>query len=572
MNVYFSLGEAVAALGFIVVIIQFLKPIYLFRLQAYGIKTIYLFIVIFTGFSFALVSSLIPQPTLNSNFYEIPLFWEFSGATLIGISYLTVSYIALKPAKLHNYNYKPFVRAAATFLAEAKDTELMSFAKDISYNLETLIKYTHTFEEAETISSIIELERLKALGQEKTIHGRVDICPFYAFAEKKKLERAHWASVLLGIISDKKFCDCLVTEAPFLTASMLNQLSEDKIYSKYAKSFIQEIAHRALLNDDSIINREARYQSLGRIKLLSRSLFSDNFILQNYNPIQFLSLEIKSFPENAFLERIECATNMMLSQAINNQDWWMHSEYIISIKNLYESIFRQIYFNSKTQKEMPRILTTLTINFYLETTRAITELSKEDQKSLFIPKSEEDLFKGDLCHTIASILYDSFESMANDFTDYEDVSYWHHAIRLYQSIFPPHQNQPSGLNPVQQHLIIMLIDKLNNNMEGWYPSISKILISIIGPYEYKGPQITNRSANIILRDAVYTELKKLPKLYLDEPEKFHDFLPSNVSYVHKTKTLIHTYRMGTRIKTHLQKLEMSEVDLYDEKNWSLENN
>jgi hypothetical protein len=48
--VYFSLGNAIAALGFTLAVQQFLKPIYLFRLRAYGLRLRYVLVVIFSGF------------------------------------------------------------------------------------------------------------------------------------------------------------------------------------------------------------------------------------------------------------------------------------------------------------------------------------------------------------------------------------------------------------------------------------------------------------------------------------------------------------------------------------------
>jgi hypothetical protein len=57
----FTVGDAIAALGFTLAIQQFLKPIYLFRLKTYGLKFGYLFSAIFFGFFCSLVAAFLPN-------------------------------------------------------------------------------------------------------------------------------------------------------------------------------------------------------------------------------------------------------------------------------------------------------------------------------------------------------------------------------------------------------------------------------------------------------------------------------------------------------------------------------
>ena len=101
-----------------------------------------------------------------------------------------------------------------------------------------------------------------------------------------------------------------------------------------------------------------------------------------------------------------------------------------------------------------------------------------------------------------------------------------------------------------------------------YPSISRVLLSVIGPYD-KPPQINTRTAHVIIRDAVYKELQKLPELHARNPDKLGEFLPPNVTYDAVNNTLTHTYTGGTTQTTNLSALRISEVNLTDAGNWQI---
>jgi hypothetical protein len=105
-------------------------------------------------------------------------------------------------------------------------------------------------------------------------------------------------------------------------------------------------------------------------------------------------------------------------------------------------------------------------------------------------------------------------------------------------------------------------------MEGLYPAIARVLLAVIGPYEGR-PPIAERTAFVILKDAVYKELQRLPTLHSKEPDKISDYLPANVTYDPATNALTHTYRRGEAQVTHLSALNLPEVDLTDQGNWRL---
>jgi len=91
--VYFTIGNAIAALALTVAIQQFLKPIYLFRLRAYRLKIHYLLGLVFLGFACAAVAMMLPNiPISHRSFAAYPIVWEMAGGLVIGIAYLVTAF------------------------------------------------------------------------------------------------------------------------------------------------------------------------------------------------------------------------------------------------------------------------------------------------------------------------------------------------------------------------------------------------------------------------------------------------------------------------------------------------
>jgi len=76
------LGNAIAALAFTFAIQQLVKPIYRFRLRAYGLKLIYLSGAIFAGAVCSLVAMALPNlPISHEGPFEYPMCGSFSAAS-----------------------------------------------------------------------------------------------------------------------------------------------------------------------------------------------------------------------------------------------------------------------------------------------------------------------------------------------------------------------------------------------------------------------------------------------------------------------------------------------------------
>src|SRR5258706_13616944 len=96
--VYFGLGEAVAALGFILAVQQLLKPIYSFRLGARYISVAQVYALVFSAALAAFIATLLPSfPILQSGPLGYPIVWEMFGTILCVIAYGAVAVAIIWP-------------------------------------------------------------------------------------------------------------------------------------------------------------------------------------------------------------------------------------------------------------------------------------------------------------------------------------------------------------------------------------------------------------------------------------------------------------------------------------------
>lgn len=565
-SIYFGIGEAIAALGFTLAIQQFLKPIYQFRLRAYGLKLWYIFLGIFLGFISAVIAAFLPNlPIAHNSFFSYPVVWELLGAILIGAVYGVTAFISLTPARTYNWNLLPFARAAGHLLSKADDSDRVSFAEDLFHNFPLLIKNASAWSVAKRSASNVEFERLRAIGAPLVISGTLPISAFYEFSHRRELERASYAGTLLAIIADPPFCAALVHKCPWLTASMLRDISEKHLHADQAERFIQEIARQAIINEESLMAREVDYSGFGSVPLLSESLFGNWFILTRYNPLQQLQFDDLKEPSEGYIVRLNGASKMILETAIEAQDYWPQG-YMHGVEKVYENLFHQLSF-----KRYEGLSITFQIklhrgvaDLYKLTTSGLKSLEQNGRSSLFI--RGECVHNYHLVHSVASIVYESLASIANSFSGYDDKN-WHYAISTFNDIYPSHSHLP-GMDPLQQQLAVQLIDKLKNNMEGYYPAISRLILAVVGPYDDHTQGMT-RTARRIFKDAVYKTFQKLPELHARKPEKISDFLPANVTYDSATNTLHHIFSDGNTRTTNLSTLVIPEINLFDESNWRI---
>jgi hypothetical protein len=189
--------------------------------------------------------------------------------------------------------------------------------------------------------------------------------------------------------------------------------------------------------------------------------------------------------------------------------------------------------------------------------RLLARLTPGQYEALYV--NDPERYRSDVLESLVEIVYDALTAIANRFKGVDD-RFWSTAIGALHDALPSIGEQPDGMTPFQQRLVLKIIKNLADNMKGYYPAISRVLLACVGPYEHKVGQ-PNRTAFNILKDAMYLELKSLPELAAKKPDKVADYLPDNVVYDASTTELRHTYRGGAQAVTRLSTLNLDPISL-----------
>lgn len=530
--VYFGLGDAIAALGFTLTVQQLLKPIYRFRLRARYLSVGKLYAIVFAGAASAVIAALVPNiPALATSPLGYALFWELLGAGLFSLAYGALTWAILFPVKVSPKRIEQFAQATASLLASAEDRDRADFATDLEASLPTLINS----------SNFISWRR-------------EEFSAFYEFTHRHKIRQSEYAWSLLRILSDPLLCRVLVTQTPWVTARFMREISRQRLHSRAAEQFIRQVGAQAILAKDSMLVRESGYHGFGSAPLMTESIFADSFILHHYDPFDSFKLSTLLEMEDGAIERFGQAAERAMTCLVENKMFW-HEQALISIESFYKTASMKLWTDRKkiTENDRGHVRGVMTgVRIAIEAAQKAMLSMSPETLSLFY-SDENHTYQANFIEQCANIIFEALSYASNDFNSYNDA-YWLLAHDTFRKVFPSVGEEPDGMDPLQQRVAIKLIEKLEDNMRGYYPSISRILISCIGPYSHKAAQ-RNKTAFNILKDATYGELKDLKTLHEKNGEKFNDFLPDAATYDPAANTLTYRYRSGEGIVTRLNRLK-----------------
>lgn len=565
-SVYFSVGDAIAALALTLAVQQFLKPIYEFRLRILKIRFSFILVAVFIGAVCAVFAALVPNIAyLRGNTFGYPLFWEVIGALFIGLAYAVIGYFSIGNTSVSARNVEYFWAATAILLSEATDDDRSAFAKEIlaSKNLHKLVRIASATKLAKAHAYEIEFEKLREQGKENQgIRGVPALSPFYVFANRDKLDACWFAWQTLQILSDSDFCRVVIRRHPWDFLRSIISLLEEDIDFNSLQSFVQSVIWQALQVDDGILAKENSYRGLGNHKGFARTFF-ENDNISSLRPLDGLEMISLGNPSACFVSRLNMACEMMVSSEITRGTFWDRSS-THDIFGAYENIFQSIGSARSGGVVSPYLGDAgRGVNSITEKVLGgIEDCDRDLYNSLFLWDVQNDRYRP--ISGAANLSIQLFDSISYKFDGYADPA-WLLAINTFNLFFQDIGEQPLGLSPLQQAVAVGLIERLRQNMKGFYPTLSRVLLAVVGPYKREAEEKVG-TAFWLFREAVYVELKKLKELYNIDPKKVHERLPFNVVYDANEDMLLHTYFGGEQVKTYLGKLHICEIDFMFEGN------
>ena len=536
--IYFGLGDVVAALAFTLAAQQLLKPIFRFRLEARLLTIGRLYGAVFAGCAALIAAAVVPQlPFLRSSPVGYPILYELFGTALFAGAYGALVLSILTPVRARSAAMQRFARASGQLLSEASEVVHVEYGEDLARSLPNLIR-TAQFGERRRTSA------------------------FFDFTFRHQLENAAWAGSLLQILADPQLCRSLVVRTPWRTARMIRQLGTEKLHASAAEPLLRELGWQAIVTPESMLSRETGYHGFATAGLLADSLFSDPFIIANYNPLdRFMFSRGLNLHDSELQARFKKAAKLALQTIIDDRGN-SHSYAAWRISEFYENTAQALW----TEREEALAKTSGLIFAAMDGARLAIEfaerlmasVSEEEYRAMYAETTDHEV-RHDLLDPLVAIVVHTLSYASNEFADFND-RYWILVHDVFGRVFPEFGTQPDGMTPFQQRVAIRISRKLADNMKGYYPSISKILLATLGPYDRRaGP--TNATAHKIIRDVVYSQLKGLRALAANERKIFSDFLPANVTFDPATNSLTHRFRFGEERITNLSRIRPRRLSL-----------
>jgi hypothetical protein len=487
-TVYFAPGAAIGALAFTLAVQQLLKPVHRFRLAARHLTLSRIYICVFSGVAAAIVAAILPNLTiLHERPWGYPINWEILAALLFAAAYGAVVIAIVLPVRVRPARVPDFARQAARLLSSANEQDHVDFASDLEQSLPTLIK----------VASFLD-----GLGRQSA---------FFDFIHRKELECASYAFSFLRIVADPTFCETLVKRLPWQVVFMLRTLSKDHLYAVGANQLIRELAFQAILRDDGMVAREVGYHGFGTAPLLSDALFSDEFILERYNPFDHFFAAGSEIVTPQFLKRFNSAAERSYATVIESGAIH-YCQATFSIQSFFQTVFfkaREIQTAEKYDFHLP-----LEMHHSVElaikmANKLLTSLNADQYQALYV--NDPKTYRSDVLETLVEIAYEGLAGIANHFKGVDDA-FWMTAIDAFHKGFPNIGAQPDGMSPFQQRLALKLIGKVGDNMRGFYLAICRVLLACVGLMSIKhrsliGPPSTFSKKRFIMSCSNFRSLR-----------------------------------------------------------------
>lgn len=513
--VYFSIGEAISSIALLLAFTQLVTPGLKFRLRVRATRTWIAGTFFILAFLCVLVAALIPSIlSCVVPIVGFPIFWEAVAALLIFSGVIVLSSIYLIKTKFNRRNFKGYFYACSYSITRGDEMGLRALADEIWYSVDNIVK--------------------AAAGPRETNTGG---------KPRAATNVADYGLGLLDLFSDERFCRTIVDAAPFTGVKFIEALGKSGQDRRLGFAFVQQLVRQSLLSDSSMLHKEEDYYGLGHFKWFTKAVFGNySFVSGAYRPLQAWRNWEDQYNTSKVTEK-----------------------YIRALKIAFEA-----YFESKSFQDRPDALLSATTTF-VETVRStisqIRGVSPENIYSLDSYRADinigstlEDLVQMVVGHEnelpdypFDAATYDRFKDMSiygvlafaiYKFLENLSIDQGHDeemrtlAIGLWMAIDPHPEGEPSrATQEMQKRLFVHLKKKITDNLEkGYYPMITKVLISLIGVWDSSSKD--PNSLGFVTAELHKQLREKFAKVYSADEEKAKHMFPSCVSFDIATNELV----------------------------------
>ncbi len=404
-NVYFSIGDAVAGLGIFLLIPQFLKPIYVFRLRVIGIGLRTLYAAAALGFMCVMIAAIVPNfDNIRPAFLGVSLVWEVIGGLLYATSYSALGWVYIFPARVSPRSITKYVRAGANLLASGTEGDRVEFAADVLANIKRLIRIAD-----------------RPSASEHASHAAND--------------SAACSESFLRLLADPVFCKTLVVNLPWDAARLLRAFSEERPKAQVGRAFVSQITREWFVSTESTGASEVDWRGFSDTPELPDAAFGDRFLSRHYLPWESLTASDIVTIDVGLLDRIYRATRLTIDEEIADR-FSVQSYNVARLQESFEALSRRLYLLKKAEQDVAPCANILghAVKYVVERTRKYCATAKgADGKALY---AQADTVAGfSALDSIAEMVITVLENTAYEFGGFDD-KFWPMAREIWDSVLP----------------------------------------------------------------------------------------------------------------------------------------
>ena len=516
--VYFSIGEAIGALAFLLAFTQLVTPGLTFRLRvhrgkAYGALALFAIAVTCVGIAAlipALLGYVIPV-------FGFPILWEtIAGLCVVsGAGVLAHTYYFGR-ATFSKATCKRFFYACHHIVMSGSDVALRALAEELPYSAQAIVSTA-------------------ANGEPPAHNPQTDDPP------RLPQSPYDYANALLALLSDKRFCRILVDSAPWTAVTFIQAIAGARGLTRPGSSFVEQLIQQAFLSDNSMLHREEDFVGLGHFKSFTREVFGNyDFVAGEYRPLQAWRHWDDQFITNECIAKYVRALKMALEAYFAHGDF---HQFPSAIYAGFDHLVDAITFKIRDIGPAGAPYKASGVAGVATVERTLTELVRAvETNAARLPQypfdaASYDRFKDPSIYGIAAeAIFRYLEILATKFGYDElirDV-----AIELWMEVDPtPHGRASPVVIEIQRRLLVHITKKLNDNLDkGYYPMVVRVLIMLIDIWDSKEKDpATLGFATMELHEQLR---KKYAAAYAADQEKAGLMLPAGVTFESSSNELV----------------------------------
>jgi hypothetical protein len=503
---------------------QYLKPIYVFRLRVLGMGLRVLYALPAIGFIAVLVAAIVPNlPASVPVLIRTPLVWEVTAGVLWALSYGVLGWVSIVPARPSPSSIAGYVQAGVNLLAGASEEDRVELAADILANIKRLIRIA-------------------------------DVAPGPSKAAR---DAAAYTESFLRILSDPVFCRTLVARLPWDAARILKAFSDAKPKQPVGRAFVHQIVRQTLIAAETEALKDSEWHGFSDAPPLLEAAFGDAFLNRSYVPWEGVAASDFDTLDADKMERFCGAAKLTIAEHVASR-FSEQSDNIARLQENFEIVSRRLAALKRNDADVTGLSGVLgqAVKYIVEATRKFCrEAAPSERAALY---AEADMVRDfSAMDSVSELIVAVLENTSHEFQGFDD-KFWRMTREIWDALMPRFGHEPAGMDPLQQRVATKLAEKIRESLEGWYSPLLRQTLALVGPYEGKG-ESKERTAFKICRDALYVELKAFPDFHEKDPERAKTFLPNNVRYDPATTELVHRYSFGGEDRTNLARLEILPV-------------